>query len=235
MIHKIISKIKENKKEATQMSRATYHEIGFHGDLFLIELIYDCLRIATVFIETGTNVGSTLNYVAENFPQLMIYSCEPEKEAYDFIAAKLEYAKNVCVKNQPSPLFLYNLIAQDRTLVLENTLFWLDAHGYGYQWPLKDEIHFITHNFEKAFIFIDDFKVPGLDCFGYDQYDGQECSFDYIKDSINPNIKYHLYYPCYQERTSQHHPLRGWSLIEFGQDRPVRIPPNLSNKIKKII
>ena len=99
----------------------------------------------------------------------------------------------------------------------KKVLFWLDAHGHGFEWPLKEEIAFITKNFKNAAIFIDDFKVPHNENFLWDSYDGQYCSFDYIKDSI-VNDSYSLYYPDYNIKTSEHHPLKGWAVIFLGPD-----------------
>jgi hypothetical protein len=118
-------------------------------------------------------------------------------------------------------------------MLSENVLFWLDAHGYGFKWPLREEVSFITGHFQTAYVLIDDFKVPGLDCFGYDLYDGQECSFDYIRDALDESIEYSLYYPSYTERTSRHHPLRGWGLIEFGHEAALELPTTLRDKVRR--
>ena len=80
---------------------------------------------------------------------------------------------------------------------------------------IKDELELIIHNFKSAYILIDDFKVPGLDCFKYGSYKDQECSMEYIKDSLNTNNKYAIQYPTYTERTSKQHPLVGWILIKY--------------------
>ena len=82
---------------------------------------------------------------------------------------------------------------------------------------------------------IDDFKVPGLECFGYDVYEGQECSFEYINDSLNPQLDYNFYYPMYTDRTSKHHPLRGWVLIEYGSQEGLKVPDALRKKITDLL
>jgi hypothetical protein len=112
-------------------------------------------------------------------------------------------------------------------------LFWLDAHGYGFEWPLREEVSVITTYWQKAYLLIDDFLVPGLDCFGYDEYKGQVCSFDYIKNSLNDQHEYSLYYPPYIERTSKHHPLRGWGLIEYGHCAKLDLPETTRSRIRK--
>ena len=62
---------------------ATYREVelGFHGDAYLLALVDALLDRAEAFVETGTNVGSTLRYVAARRPQLPCLSCEPDPEA----------------------------------------------------------------------------------------------------------------------------------------------------------
>jgi len=113
-------------------------------------------------------------------------------------------------------------------------LYWLDAHGYGFKWPLREEIATLTGNCAKAFVLIDDFLVPGLDCFGYDRYENQICSFEYIADSMDRKHQYRVYFPHYTERTSKHHPLRGWVLIEFGHFSPIDLPPKLVGKVRRV-
>ena len=68
----------------------------------------------------------------------------------------------------------------------QNVLFWLDAHGYGFKWPLKDEVRFIAEKFKHAYILIDDFKVPGLGCFGFDEYgtDALAMMYGYVNNQI---------------------------------------------------
>lgn len=87
----------------------------------------------------------------------------------------------------------------------------------------KNLIKFIRAKFKGAYILLDDFKVPGFSMFGYDQYKGQICSFEDVKDVIRQKIRYKLYYPNCTRRTSEHHPLRGWGLTEYGQHSPLEI------------
>ena len=138
---------------------------------------------------------------------------------------------NVRIYNETSQQFLSH-IREECAALDKEVLFWLDAHGYGFDWPLKEELAFVTANFQRAFVLIDDFKVPGLDCFGFDEYNGQVCSFEYIKSALNPGLEYRLCYPDYEERTSAHHPLRGWGLIEFGHSEELILPESLRNKVR---
>jgi hypothetical protein len=181
-------------------------------------------------VETGANVGTTLAYVAKRYPSIKCISCEPDSEAYVEAVRNASLA-NVSLFKESSQNFLERLRNQYADIFQDNALYWLDAHGYGFKWPLKEEVSFITNHCRKGFILIDDFKVPGLDCFGYDKYEDQECSFEYISASLNPALSYDLYYPSYTDITSKHHPLRGWCLLSFGHEDVLQLPGSLRNKI----
>lgn len=208
---------------------------GFHGDRYLIELVNFLLADCKYFVETGTDVASTLNYVARANPTVKCLSCEPHKATYEEALKNTAGCDNVKIYNTKSQEFI-EIIKNDYKEILESiTLFWLDAHGQGFTWPIKEEISFITSDCKSGYILIDDFKVPGLDCFGYDSYKGQQCSFDYIRKSLNQEIDYALYYPSYTEKTSDFHPLRGWGLIPYGQMASIKLPEKFSSTIFKAI
>lgn len=203
-------------------------ESGFHGDKYLQKVADVLLERCDYFIETGTNVGSTLAYVARNHPDVACLSCEPHKDSYDEAKKNTSQYHNVTIFNKTSQEFIKTI--QNMNLTDEKVLFWLDAHGYGFKWPLKEEIEYITHNFKKAYILIDDFMVPGRDMFKWDEYQDQECSFEYIKGVINSECKISLFYPSYTEKTSTFHPLTGWGLIVYGYDDMI-FPEELKDKI----
>ena len=211
-------------------TRFRFFEIGFHGDQNLLQLVDLMTHNCNYFIETGANVGSTLAYVARTYPHIQCLSCEPDLQAFQHAVKNTISLPNVSIFNETSQEFLKR-IAQEHAYLFEgNVLFWLDAHGYGFKWPLKEEIAFITMNFKAAYILIDDFKVPGLQCFGYDEYRGQVCSFDYIRDSFGTD-DFDLYYPSYTEHTSEHHPLEGWGLFVINEI--FEIPVSLEGKITR--
>jgi len=66
--------------------------VGFHGDRHLLRLIDLLAARAHTFLETGSNVGSTLGYVARRFPALDCISCEPDP------AAHAVAAEHACVR-----------------------------------------------------------------------------------------------------------------------------------------
>lgn len=211
-----------------------FYDLGFHGDMYLINFATHVLNKVEQFIETGTSTGSTLVFIAKKYPQISLWSCEPDKKAYTFAQSKTKNLTNVNLSNKTSPKFLYNIAKNNPNLTSKDTLFWLDAHANGFSWPLKKEVEFITTNFKKSYIFIDDFLVPNRPWFGYDAYDDQICSMNFIHDSLNKNNAHTIYYPTYRDRTSLFCKLRGWVLIEFGHKKSLSVPSSLSDKIEKI-
>jgi len=205
---------------------------GFHGDHYLMDLVQAIAGQAEIFIETGTNVGSTLAYVARSYPHLICYSCEPDLNAFLEAKRNVGDRENVYLFNETSQIFLQRLTEHSPEIFQKSCMFWLDAHGYGFEWPLREEIAFITDRFSTAFILIDDFKVPGNPQFSYDRYRRQECTFEYIKSALNPSQLYHVIYPDYKEHTSAFHPLIGWVLIYFGSVHS-ELPTGLKIKIEQ--
>lgn len=209
-----------------------FYKTGFHGDAYLIDMVDAVIKGCEYFIETGTNVGSTLAYVAKTYPMIKCLSCEPDSTAFEEARKNTAQCVNVTIYNDASEGFIRTIYGEYNHLFDKDVFFWLDAHGYGFKWHLKEELSFITENFKRAYIFIDDFKVPGKECFKFGICQGQVCSFEFIKDSLSKKRTYRLYYPDYSEKTSLHHPLTGWGLIEFGHESPLKIPMELQGKIR---
>lgn len=205
---------------------------GFHGDEYLLELVHTLIPFVDTFVETGTYNGNTVVYTACTYPWIRCLSCEPDPNHFRFAIANTIHLPNVTVYNETSQEFMHRF--KDRGVRSDRTLFWLDAHGFGFDWPLRQEVAFITNYFKSALVLIDDFKVPGLDCFGYDVYESQECSFEHIETSLNPAKSYRLFYPNYTTRTSDYHPLRGWGLIEFGETSRLCLPDSLADKVQQV-
>ncbi|QDU67266.1 FkbM family methyltransferase [Engelhardtia mirabilis] len=191
--------------------------VGFHGDAYLLRLVAWLAARSEVFVETGTNLGTTLGYVARTFPSLRCLSCEPDPASFEVARHHVADQPQVAINRQTSQEFLGHLATIGSELFERPTLFWLDAHGYGFDWPLREELAFIGERFQQGFVLIDDFLVPGHPEFGFDQYEQHVCSWDYVRESLAPGWRHRLYYPAYTERTSSFHPLRGWGLIQFGR------------------
>jgi len=199
-----------------QIFRATSNQedmqessLGFHGDQYLLNILDPLLDDTDVFVETGTNVGQTLRYVADRYPHLELYSCEPDTKSFSQAADALDDISRAHLYEMTSQDFLPEIVSKIKT----SPVCWLDAHGDGFKWPLRYEIEYLTNHLEMGYLVVDDFKVPGEPQFGYDEYDGQVCSMSYIEDCFASGHKYTVIYPTYEVRTSNHHPLRGYAII----------------------
>ena len=186
--------------------------LGFHGDQYLIDLTDHLLRQARSFIETGTNVGTTSLHVARRNLDLKCLTCEPWEPAYKAAAEHLAAYTNVRPYHMGSVEFL-NILSG--AWPPGPRVWWLDAHGWGFEWPLREELRRISTQPGADAVLVDDFKVPGLPEFGFDSYRGQTCSWEYIEPAIVEPPEA-VYYPAYTEHTSRRHPLRGWILLVWG-------------------
>jgi hypothetical protein len=227
---KLFSRTFSSKPKERKTSQ--FLDVGFHGDKYLLEFTAHLLKDANLFIETGANVGTTLAYVARAYPHLRCISCEPDLPAFTEAITHVNDLSNVFLFNELSQRFIASLRPRFSDLLNGRAVFWLDAHSYGFEWPLREEVEFITSHFESADILIDDFLVPGMEIFKYDRHGDQVCSLDYIKSSMQTGRSYDVYYPAYTERTSSHHPLCGWGLISYGDRKLSNIPATLKDKVR---
>jgi hypothetical protein len=194
---------------------------GFHGDKYLIDFMFKLLIKAGLFIETGSQEGHSICHVAREFPELKCFSCEGDRKAYAIAKKNLksQNSNNVRLIHTLSPQFLYGLQTENPDITDSNAVFWLDAHGFGFEWPLRDELKHILANYKNCHIVIDDFKVPNRSQFGYDSYNNQECSLEYIGDILSSHKDIKIYLPNYSEVTSDYNPLRGWVCIQVGNSK----------------
>ncbi len=198
------------------LERESRLDDGFHGDRRVMALANHFLQQSERFVETGAFAGVTSRYVARRFPDVSVHSCEPLELAREYALRNTAALGNVDIVAEPSPQCLYDLFAAHPSVLTELNTYWLDAHGYGFEWPLREEIRLITTEVDKAFVMIDDFKIPGRPEFGYDLWEGQVCAFDYIEDSLAPRPSYFLLYPTYPAADAGIDDLRGVGVIVVG-------------------
>jgi FkbM family methyltransferase len=219
LLRKVANLVSPDAKAAPKQNRpvSTVFEVGFHGDRYLLDLIDQLMPETKAFIETGTNVGTTAHYIASKYPHVQVYSCEPDTAAFATAQQTTASDSNVHLYNQLSPDFLYQLHREESHLLKTLNLYWMDAHDYGFQWPLHDEIRHITETLPSAIILVDDAKVQEHETeFRYCSYNEQECDFDYITNALAAGKTYRVFYPAYTEHTSKHHPLIGTMGILHG-------------------
>jgi hypothetical protein len=140
----------------------------------------------TCAVETGTCLGSTTLWLAENFDT--VYSFELHRPSHAIAEARCSAHHNA------------HTILADSTTGLRNTelptaLYFLDAH-WGDHCPLLDELDVIAQKGNKPCIIIHDFMVPGT-TFGFDRMpDGTPFTIDLIRsrlDAIYPDGWQHRY------------------------------------------
>lgn len=201
----------------TQPTRFTLLPEGFHCDKHLQKVAQILLSEANFFIETGTNVGSTLHYVARSHPEVSCYSCEPDAKAYTQAQANTCTQSNVKIFQEDALTFLQRLTDLHPDCRKQRTVFWLDAHCFGHGWPLPAEVKFIAAQFEQPWILIDDCEVPGRPDFAFHAFPGENCTINTVLHALPTHEPYRLWHPSYQEHTSPCHPLTGWCLLALGK------------------
>ncbi len=190
--------------------------IILHNDLVLKEMfkfIGNKIKITSI-METGTFLGFTTEFLANNFPKIPIYTCEIIEPIYLKAKKSLKKYENIKIFRANSIELLKNL---NREELGSRPLFYLDAHGEG-ECPLEKEIAFISKNFKFAIIIIDDFRTGNI-LFQYDQYEGKDVSLERVIPNLNKKLKYNLLFPNYDEKVAYKNAygnLTGYAIIFQG-------------------
>lgn len=168
-----------------------YQAKPFNGDTLICEefiKLRDNFGITTA-IECGSAVGGTTKWLSENFEQ--VYATEINN---DFRQYSLKRTVGIYVDN------LYGDSVELLPPILElcnnNTLLFLDDHWLEHC-PLLDELAIIAASGLKPVIAVHDFLVPDHPEFGYDEYNGQAFTFEWLKphfDKIYGEDGYDHYY-----------------------------------------
>jgi len=136
-------------------------------------------RGLTTVVETGIDKGGSTRLFAEMASKVV--GIDNMQERVDALKSILVEEKlfNVSLMCRNSPDGIKELL--DDGLDASRTLFFLDAHWQKY-WPLKDEIRSIPRG--QGVLVMHDARVPGCPNLGVDQYEGQELSYEYLKDVL---------------------------------------------------
>jgi hypothetical protein len=187
------------------------HGNPFHGDTYIIDDIYDCMKRSDIFIETGTSYAESSYFIADNFVNKKVYTCEVDDRRFSISQDLLKEFKNVYLQRMMSPHFLYYVLGKEPNLNNKKCVFWLDAHGEWeengetmYAWPLFDEVEFVTINLKNYTIFIDDFQNPYVPQSKFDVCNNgtKICGPSEVMGALN-GAK--LYVPTYTNVTSEYH------------------------------
>lgn len=162
---------------------------GYNKDYFIEFEIRKLVAIFSInqIIETGTNHGDTTKELAE-LCSVLTMEINPEYK-YSDMPDNIEFFTGDSVEGLKMYLHRFKE---------KNVLFYLDAH-WRHVCPLLGELSAIADNPpKKSIIVIHDFKVPNQPDFGFDTYNGQSYTFDWIQPLLNNiyhgNFKYYYNY-----------------------------------------
>ena len=164
----------------TPKEYAAQNALGFEGDTFLGATIQEIVtrRGINTIIETGTYLGNTTVKFAEMVPQ--VATIEASQQYFKEAFKKFDMIDNVHLIFGDSAKMLPHVITHYSG---SNFLFFLDAH-WNDSCPLLDELRIIKEAGIKPVIVIHDFQVPGRPDLGFDSYNGQDFTCDWIAESI---------------------------------------------------
>jgi len=130
-------------------------------------------------VETGTYLGYTTEFFAKF--GVPVFTVECQQYEYYFSYLRLRGQKNVHTYFGDSTEFLKQLKKKSK-FPRKHVVFYLDAHWFE-QLPLAEEFDIIRTHWTESVIIVDDFKIPGDDGYGYDDYGpGKVICLDYLKD-----------------------------------------------------
>lgn len=157
-----------------------FQQFPFNGDKFIQQ---EFLKLKekfniTTFIETGTCLGFSTEWAADNFDQ--VYTMEIDPTFVRLARKRLISKKNVKAECGNSVNVLPYVLSQCDN----KTIIFLDAHWYDYN-PLKDELRVISQRGIRPIIAIHDFYVPGSTSLGFDTYHEQAFTFEWLKESFD--------------------------------------------------
>ena len=132
---------------------------------------YNCDAI----IETGTNGGDTAEYLAKQYPNLKILTCEKNPKYYKIANKRLEKYENLfCYKKDSAELI------KETNEDFKFPFYYLDAHWYK-RWPLKEEIE----NIKRGIVNVSDVKTHD-ERYRWDEYDNVICDINFVKENDTP-------------------------------------------------
>lgn len=171
------------------MNLMPFQELPFNGDIYIRQ---EFLKLKekhgiNVAVETGSCLFSTTKWLAENFEK--VFTVESNPAYYNIGINKLTSDE----RNSKVMAVLGDSVQTLKTVFTQyiskndRVIFFLDAH-WEESCPLLDEIKAIHEmNLEyPPVIAIHDMLVPDKPEFGYDTYNGNPFTVNWIRDMISP-------------------------------------------------
>lgn len=159
-----------------------FQMVAMNGDDFITK---EMVRLKELFnikvaIECGTCFGSTALWMAKNFETVL--TIEINKKYLD---VAIERAENEGIENIKFYLGDTKEVLPDiLSNQINNVLILADAH-WNEQCPLLNELKAIADHGIKPCIVIHDMKNPDDPRFGFDTYNGQEFTYEWVKPSLD--------------------------------------------------
>lgn len=143
---------------------------------FDIHKAYDACTIiengnVNTIIETGTNTGDTTEFLAKQYPEKKIITCDVVPNFCQIAKMRLKKYKNVNVFEVSSE-FIIKDVCQKK----QNIFYYLDAHLQEDYWPLRNELSLI----KRGYVMVDDFRIGSLN-YRYDINGGIRCDYNFVK------------------------------------------------------
>ena len=157
---------------------------AFNGQAFRQQIFLELINAINIsaIVETGSFRGTTTEYLHKR-SQLPVYTVEIHPRNYGYVKIRFLFSKGIFPVKNDSRSFLRQLLA-NTTLKEKTIFFYLDAH-WDEDLPLTDECQIIFENCHQAVVMVDDFKVPGDEGYGFDDYGhGRELSLKLLAPLI---------------------------------------------------
>lgn len=208
-----VEKIESVLVEADNDKKLEWEKHYLNGQHYRRKIISELLNKINFdsIIETGTEYGFSTAYFS-TFGKKVI-SIEKSKPLFYLAKKKLENFKNIHLILNDSKN-IKNILNQNEIDKESQVFFYLDAHSEN-DYPLLEELEFITSNYKKNLILIDDFQVPDDDGYGFDSFNGRKLNLKLISKSLMG--KNFIYFPIISSDIETGR-LRGYVLITNNED-----------------
>ena len=158
---------------------------GFNGQRGRQQIVRDLMEEfkPQSFVETGTYLGDTAGWVAQEFKFVIPVWTSETEERYAKVAGIRCKNLPVAVCHRDSRDFLKRLASIESC----NVFFYLDAH-WNVDWPLSEELELIVSSrpHGEFLIMIDDFAVPDDPGYAHDSFGMTECGALFSKLELTP-------------------------------------------------
>lgn len=183
--------------------------VGFNREYIRASVVLNVVRELgfDAILETGTHLGATSLLLGAQ-TELPIYTCEVHPKYYRRSKLLLlPFGGRIRTHLSDSRDFLTRVLGE---LGPANVFIYLDAHWYE-DLPLLGELEIIERLTRECAVLIDDFRVPGDDGYGYDQYAAGNLQLSLVQGFLEKS-RLQPFFPLYDSHleTAKR---RGWILL----------------------